>query len=155
LTTHFRLGGGEPEYLEVRIHARSRPAATDYWDANWLEAEVEIVAGPWRGAYRAALRADEFGDFRRQLDHLYDEIDAPPARFEAMEPWLRFEVKRSDRAGHVEVRGKAQREPFFEAHNVLFFALDLDQTYLPPAIQGLRNIEMAYPVIGSPDDPDG
>jgi hypothetical protein len=148
----FKLGGDERDYLKIQVLARAHPAETDYWDGNWLKAEVEIVAGPWRGGYRADLRAEEFRAFRHQLQRLYDDVDAPAAVFESMEPWLAFDVNRSDRIGHIEVHGKAQCEPFFEAHNVLFFALELDQSYLPGALSGLADIEAAFPVIGSPSD---
>jgi hypothetical protein len=124
---------------------------TDFWDGNWLRAQITVVASPWAGSYRASLRTEEFAAFREQLQRLYDDPAGSEARFESMEPWLRFGVQRTDRLGHIEVRGEARVEPFIEDHNVLKFTLEIDQSYLPHALDELASLLAAYPVLGSPD----
>jgi hypothetical protein len=151
-TSVFRLGGEDRDRLEILVLARNHPGMTDYWDGNWLRAQVTVVAGPWAGSYRAGLRADEFAAFREQLQRLYDDPAGPGARFESMEPWLRFTVQRTDRLGHVEVRGEARVEPFVEDHNVLKFSIEIDQSYLPHALEHLRKLLTVYPVLGSPNE---
>jgi hypothetical protein len=150
VTRTFSLGGAEIDFLKIDILARSYPSETDYWDGNWVRAHVHIAVSPWRGAYRADLRCEDFARFRQKLQRVYDDVNAPVAEFDSMEPWLQFEVQRSDRIGHIAVRGKAQQEPFFNGYNVLQFALDLDQSYLPSALADLVAIEADFPVRGSP-----
>ena len=147
----FHLGDETTHYIDVEVLSRA-PNATDYWDGNWLTSVVEIVVGPWKGRYGASLRAEEFAQFRDQLRTLYDNASAPPAQFASMEPWLRFNVQRSDRLGHVRVAGRAQAEPFFDNHNLLEFVLELDQTYLSSVLDELDGILNEFPVLGSPKD---
>ena len=152
MTSGFRLGNESGDRLEVKVFARQHPDKTDYWDGNWLTAQVSVVAGPWTGAYRADLRAGEFAAFRDQLQRLYDNPAGSEATFESMEPWLRFSVKRTDALGHVEVRGESRAEPFLEGCNVLSFVLEIDQSFLPVALHGLVELLASFPVLGSPDD---
>lgn len=151
-TSYFRLGSEDGDRLEVQVFSRSHPGMTDYWDGNWLRAQVTVVASPWAGSYRAGLRAVEFAAFREHLQALYDDPTGSEARFESMEPWLRFTVQRTDRLGHVEVRGEARVEPFVEDHSVLKFIIEIDQSYLPHALDELAKLLAAYPVLGSPND---
>ena len=126
--------------------ARHRPDET-----NWLTARVTVVAQPWRGSYRADFRAEELARFREALHRLYDDPSVTEAGFKALEPWLDFVVRRTDSLGHVEVRGRA-RQSFLEGHNVLDFVLELDQTYIQPALNGLDDILREFPVLASQDD---
>ncbi|MEO8898461.1 MAG: hypothetical protein ABI352_07825 [Candidatus Dormibacter sp.] len=144
----FLIGTADGEHLRVEILGRENPNATDRDDGNWLRAMVHIASGPWKGSYSANLRSEEFVPLRIQLQRLYDDVTANLARFESMEPWLRFTVERSDRLGHVLVKGEARREPFFEQHNLLQFTLELDQSYLPVAVEGLAAVIEAFPVVG-------
>jgi hypothetical protein len=152
MSRSIHLGDETTSYISVEILSRERPDATDYSDGNWLNSVVEVSAGPWRGSYRASVRADEFADFYKQLQVLYVDTDAQPAQFHSMEPWLQLTVERSDRLGHLRVVGRAQAEPFFEGHNLLQFVLELDQTYLPRVLDELEQVLNEFPVIGSPTD---
>ena len=145
----FHIGNETTDRLAVEVAAREHPDRFDYWDGNWLTAWVEVASGPWRGQYQAALRAEEFVHFRDQLQRLYDDREAPPAEFESMEPWLRFTVQRSDRLGHIRISGRAQTEPFFDSHNVFYFVLELDQSYLPTTLDELGKLIEEFPVVGS------
>ena len=48
----FHIGEDDAEYLNVKITGRSH-AAQDYWDGNWVNADIEIDAGGFRGRYGA------------------------------------------------------------------------------------------------------
>src|SRR3989441_8155558 len=145
----FHIGGESAEHVAVEVVARERPDQSDYWDGNWLTAWVEVAAGPFRGKYLADLRAEEFVHFRDQLQTLYEDREAPPAEFESMEPWLRFEVHRSDRLGHLRVSGRAQTHPFFDSHNVFYFVLELEQGFLEATLDELGKVIEEFPVVGS------
>lgn len=150
MSATFHIGNDSSSFITIDVLRRERPNASDYWDGNWVTSIVEIAAGPWKGAYRANFRTDEFARFRDRLQRLYDDKEAGAAEFESMERWLRMKVERSDRLGHVSVTGEAQ--PLFDKHNALHFALELDQSYLPAAIEGLGSVLKEFPVIGSPTD---
>jgi hypothetical protein len=145
----FHIGTLGGEHVAVEVLAREHPDKSDYWDGNWLTANVDVACGPWSGSYHAALRAEEFAHFRDQLHRLGEDHEAPPAEFESMEPWLRFSVHRSDRHGHMRVTGRAQTEPFFDSHNVFYFVLELEQGFLSETLDQLGKVIDEFPVIGS------
>jgi hypothetical protein len=149
MSSSFHIGDEASEHVSVEVLAREHPDKSDYWDGNWLTAQVAVACGPWSGTYRAALRAEEFAHFRDQLLRLGEDNDAPPAEFESMEPWLRFSVHRSDRHGHMRVSGRAQTEPFFDSHNVFYFVLELEQGFLPGTLDDLGRVMEEFPVIGA------
>ena len=149
MSRSFHIGDKAAEHITVDVVSREHPDKSDYWDGNWLTAEIEVASGPFRGNYRAALRAEEFVHFRDQLQRLVDDNEAPPAEFESMEPWLRFNIHRSDRHGHLRVSGRAQTEPFFEEHNIFYFVLELEQGFVPETIGELDKVIEEFPVVGS------
>ncbi|TMD36100.1 MAG: hypothetical protein E6I95_03015 [Chloroflexi bacterium] len=117
----FHIGGESAEHVAVEVVAREHPDQSDYWDGNWLTAWIDLASGPFRGKYRAALRAEEFVHFRDQLQTLFES-------------------------------GRAQTEPFFDSHNVLYFVLELDQSFLPDVLAELKGVIQEFPVVGSPHD---
>ena len=54
------LGSESGEHLLVEPMRRERPDAADFWDGNWICADVRLRAGAFRGKYEAILRAEEF-----------------------------------------------------------------------------------------------
>jgi len=149
MSSSFHIGDDAAEHVSVEVLAREHPDKSDYWDGNWLTANVDVACGPWRGSYHAALRAEEFVHFRDQLQRLGEDHDSPPAEFESMEPWLRFSVHRSDRHGHMRVSGRAQTEPFFDSHNVFYFVLELEQGFLSGTLDELGRVMEEFPVVGA------
>src|SRR5687767_2039504 len=87
----FRIGRNDSEYLNVQITGRSHPGSLDYWDGNWVNADIEIDAGSFRGRYSAYLRAEELKDFRDALTRLYS-FDSKEAKFETMEEQLSIRI---------------------------------------------------------------
>jgi hypothetical protein len=151
MSASFHLGNQTTSYVNVEVLQITNPSAVnDYYEGNWVRSLITVAAGPWNGSIEATLRTEDFTLFRTQLQRLYEEVDAPPARFDSMEPWLEFEVERSDRLGHVRVMGQARAEPFFEKHNILQFVIDIDHTYLPATLAELREITNQFPVLASP-----
>ena len=123
------------------------PRASDYWDGNWLITDIVVEVGSFHGELRAALRADELQRFRRQLEELYRTVSGT-ARLESMEDWIDLVVK-VDAFGHVTIDGQLQDRA--GAGNRLAFEIgNLDQSDLPPLIEGLVATEAAYPVLGAP-----
>jgi hypothetical protein len=141
----FRIGRSERAHLIVRPRRRRFPEATNYEDANWLEADVEIAAGAFSGSFVAELRTDELAYLRERLSALYENL-LGRVRFEPTEPWLRMEI-RGDGRGHFEAICRADDCPGIG--NRLEFRLEFDQTELPGMLRDLDAVCAAFPVVGS------
>ncbi|MEP1080088.1 hypothetical protein NDI52_32500 [Leptolyngbya sp. PL-A3] len=142
----FRISGDDSEYLSVKVAGRSH-AAQDYWDGNWLNADIEIDAGAFRGRYGAYLRAEELLSFRDAITRLYS-FDSKEARFETMERQLSINIA-GDSLGHFTAKCEAVDQAGIG--NRLSFSLSFDQTEIPAMLKGLDAIVREYPVIGKPD----
>ena len=138
--------GRASAHVSVSPSRREYPEATDYWDGNWIYADVTVVAGAFRGSFEANLRADEFERFRDQLRPLRESL-VGRAVFDPMEPWLRIEIE-GDGKGHFRAACRAADAP--EVGNVLAFGVEFDQTELPGILKGLDAICEAFPVVGAP-----
>lgn len=148
------LGQSGGDRIIIRVLRRKYPNATDYWDGNWVNAEVEVTVRPWHAKYLANLRTEEFADLRQQLERMY-AMDRHEAKFSPMEPWLNFDL-RLDSLGHIDMSGNIGPEGFGkvfgEARLVFKIREFMDQTFLAPIIQQLRGVERDFPVVGRPDD---
>jgi hypothetical protein len=60
------IGHPHGDHIELRVHGRKRPSATDYYDGNCVDAQVSISVRPWRGVFKADLRTDEFAGRSRR-----------------------------------------------------------------------------------------
>jgi len=112
-------------------------------DGDWLETEVEVFVGAWRGRFAAMLNTYEFADFRRDLGALYGML-LGEARFKAYEGWLSLTLT-GDGRGHVVVEGTACDDRGIG--NELHFGFHLDQTDLPSLIARLDELLDAFPVL--------
>ena len=143
----FRIGRNNSEYLNVQITGRSHPGSQDYWDGNWVSADIEIDAGSFRGRYGAYLRAEELKDFRDALARLYS-FDSKEAKFETMEGQLIIRVT-GNGLGHFVAECEALDQAGIG--NRLIFSLEFDQTEIPEMLKGLDVVAREYPVIGKPE----
>jgi hypothetical protein len=153
MSVSLHLGDEFDNYLDIEVLERTNPRATDdFYDGNWLRTLVRLATGPWTGTLGATLRAEDFTRFRAELQTLYDDVEAPPAKFDSMEPWLEFVVERSDRLGHVTVVGEAQGEPFGKKSSILRFVIYIDQSYLAATLRDLAEITREFPVVAAPNE---
>jgi hypothetical protein len=104
------LGPSGGDHVALRVQRRKHAEATDYWDGNWVDAEVSILIRPWRGEYDASLRAEEFVTFRQGLQRIHD-VGTGEATFSTMEPWLELKLQ-LDPLGHISLTGEAGPEGF-------------------------------------------
>jgi len=151
--TEVLLGPAGGDHIAIRVLRRNYPQANDYWDGNWLDAEIEVEVKPWRARYNANLRTDEFAGFRRELEGMH-AMDRRDARFSPMEPWLDLDLH-LDTLGHIDMRGNIGPEGFgkvFGQARLVFEIQEfMDQTFLPPIIEQLRATEREFPIVGRPD----
>jgi hypothetical protein len=139
------IGSLESEFLRMRPKMRLHPNSNDYWDGNWLNTEIELAAGAFRGRYFACLRVDELIRFRDQLTVLYDTLDGH-AEFQSIESWLAIRVK-GDGLGHFVVDVEARDDA--GTGNRLNFSLSFDQTRIPEIIDRLHRITERFPSVGN------
>jgi hypothetical protein len=146
------IGHPDGDHIVLRVLRRKHPFATDYDDGNWVDVEVSITVRPWRGAFNADLRTEEFARFRKELAELMNGA-RQEAMFAPMEPWLEFTLELGS-SGEVHLKGESGPEGFgriFNETRLEFEAPDfMDQASLPSVTQQLEAIEREFPVIGGP-----
>jgi hypothetical protein len=140
------LGSLGSDFLLVEPGRYERPEADDFWDGNWVRANVTVVAGAFRGSYAADLRADEFEQFHRELAELYRALIGE-ARYKALEPWLDIRVV-GDGLGHLKATCELRDDSSFGAR--LWFELTFDQTELKLRLADLAELVRLFPVRGRP-----
>lgn len=126
---------GDDAGNHVIIRVLTAPDASEEW--GFLNAEIDIQAGFWRGVYQASLQAGDFPPFRKQLQAMYEWRD-DKATFTTMEGWLEMNLT-LNHLGHVHLEGTAI--DCLGTGNTLAFHLALDQSYLPRIIDELQSIE--------------
>jgi hypothetical protein len=137
------IGSGSAE-IRMRPMVRSHPGATDYWDGNWIDTELSVRAGAFRGTWMACLRAEELLGFRRDLERLHRDLKGVGG-FRSMEEWLNLRLE-GDGRGHFGASAVALDRA---GHgNRLEFEFMMDQTEIPPIVTSLRAVEERFPVIG-------
>lgn len=142
----IRIGGEQAEYLTIKLFGRSHPACQDYWDGNWLRAEVEVEATGFRGLVTGDLRTDELARFHEQLSRLQESLRGT-AEFVTMEGWLSIRVV-GDGRGHMRFECEVRDEPGIG--NTLTCEFGYDQTFVPPILTQLRQALDRYPVVAEP-----
>jgi hypothetical protein len=144
----IRIGGEQAEYLAIHLLGRSHPARQDYWDGNWLRAQVEVAAGGFRGLVIGDLRADEFARFHEQFSRLQESLRGT-AEFVTMEGWLSIRVI-GDGRGHMSFECEVRDEPGIG--NTLSCEFECDQTFVPPILAQVRKALERFPVLGERHD---
>jgi hypothetical protein len=131
----FQVGIDAGDHLIVAIHGR--PDERD----DWLDSTVTVSAGAFAGSYNAVLTTCDFPRFRQELQRLYDTLEGV-ARFSTIERQIAITLSANSR-GCISVEGSA--EDAIADGNSLKFRFETDQTFLPPLIRQIREIEMQYP----------
>jgi hypothetical protein len=146
-STELVIGDENGQRVVIRALSRNHPALFDYWDGNWVDCELDIAAGSFRGAFRADLRSEEFQAFLEEAEGLSRTLDGA-ASFSTMEGQIAFSLA-GDASGHIRVQGEAVDTP--GGDNRLQFSFAIDQSYLPGICSSLEVILAAFPVVGTAD----
>lgn len=146
-STEILIGDAGAHHVLIRPMSRSHPGLFDHLDGDWIDCEIQIAAGGFRGQFRADLRAEEFATFSTEVLALNRTLEGA-ATFTTMEGQLAVSLT-GDGKGHVHVQGTAVDEP--GTGNQLEFGFDIDQTYLPQILQCLEYFLTAFPVIHPTD----
>ncbi len=141
------LGRRESDHVSIRVLGRMHPGADDFWDGNWLVSPIEVVAGGFRGRVGAGLRSEELREFRKGLERIYSSLKGE-AVLESMEKWVTLRVAVLS-SGALEITGSAIDRP--GGGNGLSFSIqELNQSDLPAVIDALEEVQVFFPVIGTP-----
>ena len=146
-STEILIGDPNAQHILIRPLSRKHPGLFDYRDGNWIDCELEIVAGGFRGNFAADLRSEEFHTFLDEVEGLSRTLQGS-ASFATREGQIALSLS-GDGNGHVRVRGEAI--DVAGTGNRLQFGFDVDQTCLPAICRSLEYLLTAFPVIGTPD----
>lgn len=146
-STEILIGDPGGQHVLIRPLFRSHPGLFDRWDGNWIDCELQIVAGCFRGGFRADLRSEEFQTFLEEVEGLSRTLEGT-ASFTTMEGQIALSLT-GDGKGHVRVTGEGIDAAGIG--NRLQFAFEIDQTHLPPICESLGHLLAAFPVTGAPD----
>jgi hypothetical protein len=146
-STDILIGDAGAHHVLIRPVSRTHPGLFDYWDGNWIDCDVQIAAGAFRGNFRAYMRSEEFAGFLTDLTALSRTLEGA-ATFNTMEGQLSLTLA-GDGKGHVHVQGTAVDEP--GTGNRLAFGFDIDQTYLQQIADCVESFVAAFPVVNPTD----
>jgi hypothetical protein len=146
-STDILIGDTDGQYVLIRPLCRKHPGLFDYRDGNWIDCELEVAAGAFRGRLRADLRSEEFHAFLEDMEALSRALEGS-ASFDTMEGCLAFALT-GDGHGHVRVSGEAV-DPA-DAGNRLIFDFAIEPACLPDICQSLGYFLAAFPVTGTRD----
>ncbi|NUR56389.1 MAG: hypothetical protein HOQ29_18255 [Acidobacteria bacterium] len=144
-STEILIGMADAGHVLIRPVGRRHPGLFDHQDANWIECDVGVAAGAFRGALQVDVRADDLSAFLDDVAALEDGTNGA-ANFTPAEGSLALAVAR-DAAGRLRVTGDAVDTA--DADNRLRFAFDIDEPSLRETRASLERVLAAYPVVGT------
>ena len=146
-STEILIGNPEAQQVLIRPLFRSQPDLFDVKDGNWIDCELQVAAGGFRGSLRADLRSEEFQSFLEEMEALKRAVEGT-ATLSTLDGQITLALT-ADGVGAVRVTGEAIDAK--EDGNRLQFSFEIDQTEVPAICQSLSNLLAAFPVIGVPD----
>jgi hypothetical protein len=146
----FSFGHAEMERVEIDVLSYERSPTGEYYDDNWLNVDICVKAGGFRGKVSAAIITEDLVQFASQLRPLYDSLSGS-AKFSTMEEQLSLNLV-GDGKGHIELRGEVADRPGLG--NRLHLSLQFDQSQLGESIRELERVISEFPVrIAKPLNP--
>ncbi|WP_426116787.1 WapI family immunity protein [Massilia sp. PWRC2] len=138
---------GEPDLsicgLRLWIHGRQFPAATDYWDGNWLRVTVYCLYphSVVRIQNDPCIRVDELAGLLRGCEQMHATLSGKAA-LQCMEPYLAVELAAATN-GHIGVKLSITADNMTETHE---YEDEIDQSYLPSIISSCQAILARFPL---------
>lgn len=128
-TLEFKIGSGDFVAFESIGYERGIKG-------DWLQTQISIRAGAFKGAFNVCLMLYDFGHFLEQLEPMYRSLDGK-ATMSCVEGWINIEVE-GDGFGHFTAKCVASDN--FSYGNQLVFNLHFDQTELKEYIRQLKAV---------------
>lgn len=133
----------EENFLEINVLRRKYPDTNNYWDINWLDANVRVSALGFEADYSTNLRTDELQSWYDALVPLKNST-GNEAKFSSMEEGLLLNCV-IRRTGRFDCKGIAKDD----TGNSLEFLLSADNQVLYDVLNQLERLLKDYPVIGT------
>jgi hypothetical protein len=146
-STEVVVGDLDAEHVLIRPLFRSQPDLFDIRDDNWIDCEVQVVAGGFRGGFRSDLRSEELQSFSEETEALRRTLDGT-ATLSTVNGQIVLSLTVGG-AGRVRVAGEAIDGA--DGGNRLQFSFEIDQARVPAICESLASLLAAYPVTGAPD----
>ena len=147
-TTDVLIGDIDRQYVLIRPLCRRHPDLFDYQAGNWIDCELEIAAGAFRGSFRTDLRSEEFHAFLQEAEALSRTLEGA-ASFATVEGGIALVLTGDgDVDRRLRVRGEAVDTA--DAGNRLLFDFGIEPACLPDVCQSLAYLLAAFPVTGAP-----
>jgi len=132
--------------LQVWIHGREFPQATDADDGNWLRVTAHCGAsGASVFAAGSILQTDDILLWGQQAAQLLEK-KADRAALQTLEPELSVLIDCLDAMGHLRLRVEITPDHLQQEHA---FEFEIDQSYLPGLIKQCEQVGREYPVRGA------
>lgn len=138
----FAFGQSQNERVEIDVHGYERTPVGEYWDDNWLNVDIRVQAGGFKGSVAATFITSELEKFSSELRALFETLSGT-AVFTTLENQLNLRLT-GDGKGHIDMVGEVADQPGIG--NRLHFALKFDQTQLGTSIRELANVITAFPI---------
>jgi len=138
------IKGRDLELLEIKNLIRTGDSTDDYWDANWLHAEIYIETASFKAHYATPLRTEDFQVFQQQVVCMKNNT-AKIIEFLTMEGGFSL-LGTLQTNGVIICTGKATDE----AGNCLEYRFFIDNIVLDYLNDQISDILKKYPVIGRP-----
>ena len=146
-STEVLIGDSDAQHVLIRPLFRSQPRLFDDRDGNWIDCELEIVAGCFQGGFRTDLRSEEFHTFLEELEGVRRTLDGT-ASFTAVEGQIALALTCD---GKEQVRVAGEATDAVGAGNRLRFVFDIEQAHLAPVCESVGHLLAGFPVTGTPD----
>jgi hypothetical protein len=130
--------------LCIRVLGYTTTEAENLSDANWLVCDVRASIGPFQGEVSATFTTQDFAQFSEELQALHEQ-QTSTASFETHEQVLELKVEATS-GGRLTLMGVVRYA--LGPRVALSFALEVDQSYLPPVLSALRTVTKQFPVRG-------
>jgi hypothetical protein len=128
--------------LQIWVHSRQFPEASDYEDGNWINVTVHCgakdadvwVSGP-------IIHLPEIGSWADACTKMYERLSGE-ANLDCIEPELSVRL-RAETPGHISMEVAITPDQLTQQHRLQF---EVDQSYLAEMIDGSRRLLAKYPI---------
>lgn len=137
---------GEPDLqiagLRLWVHGRQFPQSQDCWDGNWLIVTAHC-SYPQSSVcvHGSFIHLGEIYGLLQETEALFQTLNGQ-AELRCMEPNLSVELH-AQTGGHIRVKIAITPDQISESHSCTD---GFDQTYLPPIIEGCKEILAKFPL---------
>jgi hypothetical protein len=146
-STEVLIGDADAQHVLIRPLSRTQPDLFDDPDGDAIDCDVEIVAGGFRGDFRAELRSEEFQGFLAEAEGLRRTMEGA-ATFTTAEGQIALSLT-GDGKDRVCLTGDAL--DVAGSGNRLQFSFELDRAHLAAICQSLDHLLAAFPVTQAAD----